>query len=87
MLSTTCGESGADGRKWWRLTNRWSCRLKLHLFREELACRGSLRAGDAAAQLNSMLRTLGSQNLGYDLLAQTERGSYPAIPWGNRRKN
>ena len=52
----------------------------------DAVCRGSLRAGDAAAQLNSMLRTLGSQNSGYDLLAQTGRGSYSGIPWGRSKK-
>ena len=37
------------------ITNRWSCRLRLSS--DSIGCRrcGSLRVGDSAAQLNSML--------------------------------
>ena len=37
------------------ITNRWSCRLRRSSGSNECRRRGSLRAGDSAAQLNSML--------------------------------
>jgi hypothetical protein len=37
------------------ITNRWSCSLRWSSDSKVCRCNGSLRAGDSAAQLNSML--------------------------------
>jgi hypothetical protein len=47
-----------------RLTNRWSCRLRWSSGSYECLFCGSLRTGDSAAQLNSMLGLSGRHNFG-----------------------
>jgi len=53
--SQSCAKRGSEGVFGSAITNRWSCRLRWSAGSNGCRRCGSLRAGDSAAQLNSML--------------------------------